>query len=140
MNFAKFIRTPFFTEHLRWLLLYLSNCHFIWSVCSVSDSCFCLICSISYFICLTKFVLEIRELSNFYKSLSLLKPFRFDIEQKTGQWSVKRASKTSDFSTYSWRFCEIKMYSNLRWTISDKCFCRKVYLHFFTLSYSPCIT
>ena len=24
MNFAKFLRTPFFTEHLRWLLLILS--------------------------------------------------------------------------------------------------------------------
>ena len=23
MNFAKFLRTPFFTEHLRWLLLFL---------------------------------------------------------------------------------------------------------------------
>ena len=26
MSFAKFLRTPFFTEHLRWLLLFFINC------------------------------------------------------------------------------------------------------------------
>ena len=30
VNFAKFLRTPFFTEHLRWLLLHLR--HSTWSL------------------------------------------------------------------------------------------------------------
>ena len=28
VNFAKFLRTPFLTEHLRWLLLEIRHCHF----------------------------------------------------------------------------------------------------------------
>ena len=39
---------------------YLSNLFFIWLVCSDSDSCCCLIFSISLFICSTKYMLETR--------------------------------------------------------------------------------
>ena len=36
---------------------YLSNSHFIWLICSDSDSYCCLIFSISYFICSTKYAI-----------------------------------------------------------------------------------
>ena len=42
VNFAKFLRTPFFTEHLRWLLLNSKNIHFIrWKNFSVLKLLFC---------------------------------------------------------------------------------------------------
>ena len=98
---------------------YLSNSHFIWSVCSDSDSCCCLIFSINCFICLTKSALEIRELLNFPKPLPfpLFNSFRLDIEQKTGEWSVERTLRISDLLTYFSRFCEMKMESHLCWII-----------------------
>ena len=75
---------------------YLSNSHFIWSVYSDSNSCCCLIFSITFFICSTKSVLEIIVIK---VPFPLLNSFRFYIEQKSGEWSVERAFKMSHFLT-----------------------------------------
>ena len=87
VKFAKFLRTPFFTEHIRWLLLEISHelspfiafednewCHFVVRIGSPAFTSFFCVCFVSsYSFLFFLFFLCILLLFGFEVSLSILK-------------------------------------------------------------------